>query len=45
MVEKLGIFMRVYNTRPYLEQCISSVLSQTCSDFVFYRSEERRVGK
>lgn len=36
MVEKLGIFMRVYNTRPYLEQCISSVLSQTCSDFVFY---------
>ena len=35
-MEKLGIFMRVYNAKPYLEQCISSVLSQSFSDFDFY---------
>lgn len=29
------VFTQVYNTKPYLEQCVSSVLSQTYEDFQF----------
>lgn len=35
-MEKIGVFLRVYNVRPYIDQCLSSVLSQTYSDFTFY---------
>lgn len=35
-MEEIGVFVRVYNTKPYIDQCLSSVLSQTYSDFVFY---------
>lgn len=30
------VYCRAYNVKPYLEQCISSVLSQTYSDFEFF---------
>lgn len=30
------ICMKVHNTKPYLEQCISSVLSQTYADFEYF---------
>lgn len=33
---KIKIYCRVFNVKPYLEQCISSVLSQTHKDFEFY---------
>jgi len=33
---KVKIFCRAYNVKPYIEQCISSVLSQTYSDFEFF---------
>lgn len=33
---KVQVYCRAYNVKPYLEQCISSVLSQTYGDFAFY---------
>lgn len=33
---KVNIYCRAYNVKPYLEQCVSSVLSQTHGDFAFY---------
>ncbi|WP_325213946.1 glycosyltransferase family 2 protein [Oscillibacter sp.] len=35
-MSKVNIYCRVFNVKPYLEQCISSVLSQTHGDFAFY---------
>lgn len=32
---KVTVYTQVYNTKPYLEQCISSVLSQTHADFEY----------
>lgn len=35
MRKKVTVYTQAYNTRPYLEQCISSVLSQTYPNFEY----------
>lgn len=35
MGKKVTIYTQVYNTKPYLEQCITSVLSQTYQNFQY----------
>lgn len=35
MNSKIAIYTRAYNTKPYLRQCIESVLSQTYTDFIY----------
>lgn len=35
MDSKVAVYTRVYNTKPYLRQCIESVLNQTYSNFIY----------
>lgn len=35
MDPKVSVYTKVYNTKPYLEQCLSSVLSQTYPNFEY----------
>lgn len=35
MDNKIVVYTRVYNTKPYLKQCIESVLNQTYSNFIY----------
>lgn len=35
MDSKVAVYTRVYNTKPYLKQCIESVLNQTYSNFIY----------
>lgn len=36
---RVNVYCRVYNVKPYLEQCISSVLTQTYSEFEFFLTD------
>ena len=35
-MEEIGVFIRAYNVKSYIDRCLSSVLSQTYSDFALY---------
>lgn len=35
MEPKIIVYTRAYNTKPYLRQCIESVLNQTYSNFIY----------